>query len=596
MPVSVGSGDVKRSVDSVSQPIVDPTAPDTSNYHISPIFNAAGVELCRSRGHDCGKVVFADGRPSKSHRKDFRNAQDEGALAGLRRCVTAVGQCPILLIHGHALYLMLSKFVSERPDVQRKALDALGRKTDNPDSLGPQHDELQSVRLRLATLWKASSIRSISENDCSTSVRGHLIQAWATMAEDPGSDAARWLIEGAPGGVTCFPNVDSISPVVQNQDAASFPPELLETDFDQFHNYNGLEEDDEAFAQIERFADKDHQYLLKFGTLQECREYLGADPVLSRFGVIERVRAGKLKRRVILDLKQSMVTHATRKTHRVVLPRLLDVATEGLELYEDLHSSWLSDPAEHVDSSEVVEQVVLDFVDAYWQIPLARCERRYFVGKLRGFFYVFLRSAQGSRNGGLAWAGVISIVLRMTQAMFWLRGTKPVRLNTYIDDPLISLRGDKATRDLHIAMIVILWRALGFPLSFDKAKRGVKVPWIGGNCEVTPHEVTLSIDSERVQELLDLTESYMRLNVISLKQLRSYAGKVSSFASVVYYLRPFLSCIWAVLCSDGSSNAPSNCAWVKQFLHALKWIRAFLCQTHGPLVRTISRDVRASLC
>eukprot|EP00973_Karenia_brevis_P073298 10183746-Karenia_brevis.AAC.1 len=105
-------------------------------------------------------------------------------------------------------------------------------------------------------------------------------------------------------------------------------------------------------------------------------------------------------------------------------------------------------------------------------------------------------------------------------------------------------------------MTIVLWRALGFSLSFAKAKRGIRVSWIGGTCEVKPQEIILSIDAERVQELLGLTESYMNTNVIFTKLLRSYAGKVNSFASVVPYLRPFLATIWAALCSSSDTHAP----------------------------------------
>ena len=73
-------------------------------------------------------------------------------------------------------------------------------------------------------------------------------------------------------------------------------------------------------------------------------------------------------------------------------------------------------------TDESVELLVLDFTDAYWNIPLAPAERRFFVGSLRGRYYVFLRAAQGSRNGPLAWAGVVSLVQRLVQSLFWESG------------------------------------------------------------------------------------------------------------------------------------------------------------------------------
>ena len=55
--------------------------------------------------------------------------------------------------------------------------------------------------------------------------------------------------------------------------------------------------------------------LKAFDSLPECEEYLGGTPVHSRFGQVTKVRFGKLKRRLLLDVKQSRVTERTRKVH-----------------------------------------------------------------------------------------------------------------------------------------------------------------------------------------------------------------------------------------------------------------------------------------
>eukprot|EP00974_Lingulodinium_polyedra_P123527 11187088-Lingulodinium_polyedra.AAC.1 len=60
--------------------------------------------------------------------------------------------------------------------------------------------------------------------------------------------------------------------------------------------------------------------------------------------------------------------------------------------------------------------MVLGFSDAFWNIPLALTERKWFVSKVRGKYYVYTRAAQGSRNGPLAWASIASLVMRLTQA------------------------------------------------------------------------------------------------------------------------------------------------------------------------------------
>ncbi len=56
-----------------------------------------------------------------------------------------------------------------------------------------------------------------------------------------------------------------------------------------------------------------------------------------------------------------------------------------------------------------MELLFLDFVDAFWNTTLAAEERKFFVGQLRGRFYVFLHAAQGSRNGPLAWGRFLGL-------------------------------------------------------------------------------------------------------------------------------------------------------------------------------------------
>ena len=46
---------------------------------------------------------------------------------------------------------------------------------------------------------------------------------------------------------------------------------------------------------------------------------------------------------------------------------------------------------------------ILDIVDAFWTLPTRPDEMRFFCGRLRGTYYLFLRIAQGSR--GAPWRG-----------------------------------------------------------------------------------------------------------------------------------------------------------------------------------------------
>ena len=68
-----------------------------------------------------------------------------------------------------------------------------------------------------------------------------------------------------------------------------------------------------------------------------------------------------------------------------------------------------------------VEAFVLDFTDAFWQVPVRPEEQRFYcaTAKLDGekLYLAFLRAPQGSTNGPTLWARVIALVSRLTQSL-----------------------------------------------------------------------------------------------------------------------------------------------------------------------------------
>ena len=58
----------------------------------------------------------------------------------------------------------------------------------------------------------------------------------------------------------------------------------------------------------------------------------GKDPILSQIGLIIKVKDGREKKRIILDVKRAGVTRVTRRSYRVVLPRTQDAVNDALAL------------------------------------------------------------------------------------------------------------------------------------------------------------------------------------------------------------------------------------------------------------------------
>ena len=63
------------------------------------------------------------------------------------------------------------------------------------------------------------------------------------------------------------------------------------------------------------------------------------------------------------------------------------------------------------------------------------------------------------------WSRVAASLMRATTAM---HVNDKVRIECFVDDPLIALGGPKGARDLMLLRIIVLWMALGYKLSWKK--------------------------------------------------------------------------------------------------------------------------------
>eukprot|EP00971_Amphidinium_carterae_P152120 3015172-Amphidinium_carterae.1 len=102
----------------------------------------------------------------------------------------------------------------------------------------------------------------------------------------------------------------------------------------------------------------------------------------------------------------------------------------------------------HSGATEL-SMLVLDFSQAFWQLPIWPGERKYFTTKVGEVYYAHLRVAQGSRA---------------------VLGPDTTRLACYVDDPVATLSGPTAYQSRQVAHLILLWCALGLPLAFHKGQ------------------------------------------------------------------------------------------------------------------------------
>ena len=183
------------------------------------------------------------------------------------------------------------------------------------------------------------------------------------------------------------------------------------------------------------------------------------------------------------------------------------------EKAEDEEEKEEGDETDDEDDNLVdnIEQCVLDFVDAFWQVPLSRSERRFFCGRLRGRYLCYHRTPQGSRLGPFSWAVLSSLATRLGQSLFVRPGCSragkrrfSLRLQTYVDDPIAVLRGTEGVCMEQAAILMLAWAAVGIDLAVKKGQYGTTIDWIGATFTVLPNAVEATIHQHRLDELAGL--------------------------------------------------------------------------------------------
>jgi hypothetical protein len=127
--------------------------------------------------------------------------------------------------------------------------------------------------------------------------------------------------------------------------------------------------------------------------------------------------------------------------------------------------------------------------------------------------------------------------------------------------------------------------------------RGRTISWIGLTITIGDAWVRATIKADRVEELLEMTTDFLSRNVLSVKEVRSYVGKASNFAQLLFTWRPFLGELWASFSAAAMKNsgAPVNCVWRRQILSALKWLQAFLQREAGAIVRIFTLEAHLGI-
>ena len=403
---------------------------------------------------DCvtGELVFleSDKRRSETRAQQQRRLEAE-TLGGLRRASVSAGKLDCACALGVKVKLAYFKLFRRKPELVKKVVLALGK--DTVDGEFTVEDVRDCTEAFVGAIGAPDLLHEFD-----LGVRHDLLSAWRIRAQDPDDQVELWLRDGAPMGLRVHPLSRGIFPLhVSGMDRLD--PEDIVTDPSWLDEGTELQT---SLCRVEFDKFEKAGFVVGFDSLDELELYLGEPAVLSHVRLISRERGGKVKHRPVFDARASGISSASSNIERVLLPRALDVVQDALE-------AWRETGQKHP-----LQFLVIDFSDAFWQIPIMSLEKKFFTTKVGDRYFVLQRAAQGSRAGPLLWARLAAMIMRMTQCIL---GVVNSRLACYVDDPILTLACDETTSSYHVALVVCLWRVLGLPLAFRKAQFGTHVTW-----------------------------------------------------------------------------------------------------------------------
>ena len=475
--------------------------------------------------------------------RQMREKENAECVGGLRNPNHAVALNPGLREVGGKLRAAISTFLDEYPGANC-IVDWVGKPpTAQPTEL------ISSVRAHLA---HGLGVKINSKDG----LQDWLLEAVVSQAADPDAEAASWVRRGTPLGI-----VEPIPP------GGVFPQAVRAPDDPSLDTLEGAAGNYSSYEEHKKLADDEFRQELRagFASYYACREDLqkavGA-PVSSPISVLVKTKNGKVKVRLVHDLRKSGVNARIAFTERVVLPLLQDAIASILNLME-------------ARPSECISLVTLDFADAFKHLHVRDSEKRFLCGEILDGFFNFNTVLFGIRSGPLVWARMAALISRFSQA---LMRPHTARLQVFVDDPLVALCGNESEQRRELAILLWWWLACGLSMSWKKGSAGSCVEWIGTeiSVDIISQAVLVSIPADKVRESLSVMRELLRKPIVARIVLRRWIGKLTWMAGIILQLRPFVRALYGVLYSRSPCKLGPAFVYRRQLLPQCLWVRSFL--------------------
>ena len=483
-------------------------------------------------------------------KKRMIEEENDECIGGLRSPEASIQKVPGWKIVGKMLNNMLKCTVTECPELG-KGHELIGEKTEGLP-LGP----LQWARDRWQRAWRCTPY---PQKGIWSSLSVQLVR----LSKDPDGWAASWPALGTPLGI--LEQIPFAGVFLKTEDGfkGTWDEKLralgtLKGADDNYQSYNEEREAGEELfdKEIEKgFAEwsKDRRKLEgSYGPL-----------VPSAMGLILKVKQdGTKKARLVHDLRRSRVNEFISCEERLVLPRIRDAEEDILLALESKRPG------------EKVEVWSLDFSDAFKQLPVRHQEKRFLSGITKGGYFVYHTVLFGIKTGPLVWGRTAALIARMTQGVL-----EKSRLQLYVDDPILSLRGTTEEIEAEMSRVTLLWSLLGLKIAFHKGTRGAVSEWVGAKIEVdnVANSLEISVPAEKIEEWLKLARSLKTEPLVSFKAVERFTGKMAWAAGFVLQLRPFVRMLHAAM----TTSPDRDKIYFRQVKPALEWLEAYLLEQRG---------------
>ena len=510
-------------------------------------------------------------RPPADTKKKRRESENFIAPGGMRTPWRYVVSRPKARQIGLKLAAAIDSFVHDHPHLVTQLIDegAAGRK-----KLLDSGEEVLLAKKLAGVLGTEDVSRGPRSR-----WRAGLVKAYVASAEDPDYILASWLRDGAPTGVAKDIKACGIFPAVSN--AAESNAELHKFFAKSCcrRNYKSAEEN-AILVMKELRRLQAEGYVKFFGSWEEVKAALG-DIIVNRIAAIIKTKTdGTLKVRLIVDMLRSHVNQFVKVHERVVLPRLMDIVGDVVDLAM----------AEAIETAEedVIDMMVLDWADAFHSMGVDVCELPYQVFRVPGSdeFAVYDTVVFGGGGAGYVWCRGGALLGRSGQALF---AHTEARIEVYVDDPWTVWRGSRTRIRTMKVRLLLWWIVIGPEISWSKVQHGSTTKWIGANVVISARSmVSLVLPEEYAMELVMESKECLGLNAVPVIRVQSLAGRASWVAGFVPAVSSMISPLWAAIADCKIRKlkvVDASLVPTVRIRHALLWIVAFASGRRGVLKR-----------